>query len=60
LSVPEKKGIVSRPMNVTVEYTNEKNETVKLNAEGILARAVCHEIDHLNGVLFIDRAQKRS
>ncbi len=60
LSVPEKKGIVSRPMNVIVEYTNENNETVKLNAEGILARAVCHEIDHLNGVLFIDRAQKRS
>ena len=60
LSVPEKKGIVTRPMNVTVEYTNENGETVKLDAEEILARAICHEIDHLNGVLFIDRAKKRS
>lgn len=58
LSVPEKKGIVPRPMAVTVEYTNENNETVKLNAEGLLARAICHEIDHLNGVLFIDRVIK--
>lgn len=58
LSVPEKKGIVPRPMNVIVEYTNENNEEVKLNAEGFLARAVCHEIDHLNGVLFVDRVIK--
>lgn len=58
LSVPEKKGIVSRPMNVTVEYTNENGETVKLDAEGLFARAICHEIDHLNGVLFVDRAIK--
>ena len=55
LSVPEKKGTVSRPMKVTVEYTNEKNERKKLEAEGLLARALCHEIDHLDGVLFIDR-----
>ncbi len=55
LSVPEKKGVVSRPMKVTVEYTNENNEVKKLEAEGLLARAICHEIDHLNGVLFIDR-----
>lgn len=55
LSVPEKKGVVSRPMKVIVEYTNESNETVKQEAEGFLARAICHEIDHLNGVLFIDR-----
>ena len=55
LSVPEKKGVVSRPMKVTVEYTNENNETEKLEAEGLLARAICHEIDHLNGVLFVDR-----
>ncbi|MDD3227031.1 MAG: peptide deformylase [Tissierellia bacterium] len=55
LSVPEKKGVVSRPMKVTVEYTNENNETEKLEAEGLFARAICHEIDHLNGVLFVDR-----
>ena len=58
LSVIEKKGIVARPMKVTVEYINENNEPVKLDAEGLLARAICHEIDHLNGVLFIDRVIK--
>lgn len=55
LSVPEKKGPVPRPMNVTVEYTDENGEKVELEAEGLLARCICHEIDHLNGVLFIDR-----
>lgn len=59
LSVPEKKGIVTRPMNVTVEYKNENGEAIKFDAEGILARAICHEVDHLNGILFIDRAEKR-
>lgn len=58
LSVIEKKGMVSRPTNVTIEYTNENNELVKLEAEGLLARAICHEIDHLNGVLFIDRVKE--
>lgn len=55
LSVPGKKGTVSRPLKVTVEYINENNETEKLEAEGLMARAICHEIDHLNGILFIDR-----
>ena len=55
LSVPGEKGIVSRPLKVTVEYTNENNETEKFEAEGLMAQAICHEIDHLNGVLFIDR-----
>lgn len=55
LSVPEKKGMVTRPLNVTVEYTNEEGQEVKLEAEGILARCICHEVDHLNGILFTDR-----
>ena len=55
LSVPEKKGMVTRPLNVTVEYTNEEGQDVKLEAEGILARCICHEVDHLNGILFTDR-----
>jgi peptide deformylase len=55
LSVPEKRGLVVRPMKVVVEYTDENNQAKKLEAEGLLARAICHEIDHLNGVLFIDR-----
>ncbi|HHZ00259.1 MAG TPA: peptide deformylase [Sedimentibacter sp.] len=55
LSVPEKRGLVARPMKVVVEYIDENNREQKLEAEGLLARAICHEIDHLNGVLFTDR-----
>ncbi len=59
LSVKEKKGIVKRPMNVTVEYTNENGEPVTLVAEELLARAICHEIDHLDGILFVDRVKNK-
>lgn len=58
LSVPETKGMVKRPMNVTAVYTDEDGNEVTVEAEGLLARAICHEIDHLNGVLFIDRTEK--
>lgn len=58
LSVKEKKGIVSRPMNVTVEYIDENGEPVTLVAEELLARAICHEVDHLDGILFLDRVKK--
>lgn len=58
LSVKEKKGIVNRPMNVTVEYIDENGEPVTLVAEELLARAICHEVDHLDGILFLDRVKK--
>jgi len=58
LSVPEFKGDVHRPMNVTAVYTDENGKEITLEAEGMLARCVCHEIDHLDGILFIDRAEK--
>jgi peptide deformylase len=58
LSVPETKGMVKRPMSVTAVYTDEEGNEVTVEAEGLLARAICHEIDHLNGVLFIDRTEK--
>jgi len=58
LSVPELKGDVNRPMNITVVYTDENGKEVTQEAEGMLARCICHEIDHLNGILFIDRAEK--
>ncbi len=58
LSVPETKGMVKRPMNVTAVYTDEGGNEVTVEAEGLLARAICHEIDHLDGVLFIDRTEK--
>ncbi len=59
LSVPETKGIVRRPMNVTVEYIDENGNQVALDAEDILARCICHEIDHLDGILFTDKVKKQ-
>ncbi|MBQ1232238.1 MAG: peptide deformylase [Clostridia bacterium] len=56
LSLPGKWGTTKRPMHVTVRYTNRKGEVVEKSGTGLLARAFCHEIDHLDGVLFIDNA----
>ena len=54
LSNPGKYGITKRPMHVTVRATNRKGETYELNGSGLLARAICHECDHLDGKLFTD------
>ena len=56
LSLPGKWGTTRRPMHVTVRYTNRHGETVETSGSGLLARAFCHELDHLDGVLFIDNA----
>ena len=56
LSVPGKLGDVIRPKKVIVEALNEKGEKVKIKAEDLLAVVFSHEIDHLDGVLFVDRA----
>ena len=55
LSVPNKIGTVSRPERVKVKYLNEFGEEKIIEGEGLLAKALCHEIDHLNGILFIDK-----
>ena len=57
LSVPGQSKEVERPYFVTVKATNEKGEEFVLEAEELLARAVLHENDHLDGVLFIDKAK---
>jgi len=54
LSFPNKFAKVIRPEKVTVEYLDENGKKVKLNADDLLAQAICHELDHLNGILFID------
>ena len=54
LSVPERLGFVKRPMKVTVKAQNAKGEPIEVAGEGLCARALCHEIDHLNGVLYVD------
>lgn len=53
LSLPGFRGSVLRPAYVTVRAQNLKGEFYEMRSEGLLARAFCHEIDHLNGVLFI-------
>ena len=55
LSIPGKWGTTHRPMHVTVRAINRKGETFDVSGSGLLARAFCHEIDHLDGKLFTDR-----
>jgi peptide deformylase len=57
LSVPETRGEVKRPMKVIVRAMNRKGETIELTGTELLARAFCHEVDHLNGILFTDKLQ---
>ncbi len=54
LSVPNQWGITDRPMTVTVRYTGLDGKEHKVTGTGLAARAFCHELDHLEGVLFID------
>ena len=54
LSVPGKSGLVTRPNYVKVRAYNEDMEEVEYEGEGHLARAFCHEIDHLSGKLYVD------
>ena len=56
LSVKGKSGIVRRPDKVKVIFQDRKGDKYSLVARGFFARAVCHEIDHLDGVLYIDKA----
>ena len=54
LSFPNKFAKVIRPTEVVVEGQNENGEKVKIKAVELLAQALCHEIDHLNGITFVD------
>ena len=56
LSVRGKSGIVSRPMKVKLKYQDRNGAQYLLQAKGFFARAICHELDHLDGVLYIDKA----
>ena len=58
LSVPELFGEISRAELIEVAYIDRDGEGQILEAEGLLARVIQHELDHLNGVLFIDRLEK--
>ena len=58
LSIPEYYADVERPAQVKVRYMDLNGEMQEIDAEGLLATCVQHEIDHLNGVLFIDHISK--
>jgi peptide deformylase len=53
LSIPGFRGYVMRPQFVTIRAQNAKGESFEIRGENLLARAFCHEIDHLNGILFL-------
>lgn len=55
LSFPNQFGKVIRPEEVVIEALNENGEKIKIEGEGLLAQAIAHEIDHLEGILFIDK-----
>jgi peptide deformylase len=58
LSVPGRRGVVKRPKHVTVRAMNRHGEVVDISGSDLLARAFCHELDHLDGKLYIDRASR--
>ena len=58
LSVPGQSGTVKRPMKVTVKAQDRNGNTFEITGEVLLARAFCHEFDHLNGILYIDKVMR--
>lgn len=58
LSIPDQTAEVKRPAEVSIRYLDETGATQILTADGLLAACIQHEIDHLNGVLFIDRISR--
>lgn len=60
LSVPKIWGPVIRPKKLTIKALDENGRLIKIRAKGLMARVIQHEMDHLNGILFIDKAEKLS
>jgi len=58
LSVPGKQGNVIRPKYVKVKAEDRDGNSIEIQGEDLLARALCHEIDHLNGILYTDKTVK--
>lgn len=59
LSLPGDYGVTKRPMKVTVRAQDRNGNTFTVTGEGLKARAFCHEIDHLNGIIFKERLIKK-
>lgn len=58
LSLPGRWGITVRPMTVTVRALDRNGKPLELTGSGLLAKAFCHEIEHLDGILYTDKAEK--
>ncbi len=58
LSVPDLAGTVERPLTITISFMDEKGQQIRMKPSGYLARVFCHEIDHLEGVLYTDKAKE--
>ncbi len=58
LSVPGRSGVVTRPNVVTVRYQDRNGDEYEATAEEFLARAFCHELDHLDGILYVDKMDR--
>ncbi|MBQ9745044.1 MAG: peptide deformylase [Clostridia bacterium] len=56
LSLPGEWGLTKRPEKVTVRAMDRNGDTFELTGEGLLAKAICHEVDHLDGILYTDKA----
>lgn len=57
LSIPGKMGVVTRSNYVKAEATNRDGERYIIEGEGLMARAICHELDHLDGILYADKVE---
>ena len=54
LSVPGRQGVVTRPLKIRVQFQTRKGDWTEMETEGFEARAICHEVDHLDGRLYVD------
>ena len=57
LSIPGKYGMVTRPNHILLKALDENMEPYELEAKGLLARAICHEVDHMDGILYKDKVE---
>ena len=57
LSFPNKFAKVVRPKEVVAEYTDKEGNLIRVKAKELLAQAICHEVDHLNGELFVEKME---
>ena len=57
LSVPGRQGVVTRPMKIKARFQDRNGDTYEIETEGFEARAICHECDHMDGILYTDKVE---